>query len=64
MEASTMHDLSRPLREPSDYARQVWQLVARRGMPIHVASRHLGVSSWRIERILTGIAKRNAARWT
>jgi hypothetical protein len=64
MDASTMHDFSRPFREPSGYAQQVWTLVARRGMPIRVAARHLAISEWRVERILTGIAKRNAARWT
>jgi hypothetical protein len=50
-------------RRPSQYALQVWQLVARRGMAPAVVARHLDTSVWRVERILVGVSRRNAGRW-
>ena len=50
-------------RRPSDYAMQVWTLVARRGMTPTVAARHLDTSTWRVERIVIGVSRRNAVRW-
>lgn len=54
----------RNTRRPSDYAVQVWTMVARRGMTPAVAARQLSTSTWRVERILTGVARRNARRWS
>lgn len=50
-------------KRPSDYALQVWTMVARRGMTPAVAARHLETSTWRVERILVGVSRRNASRW-
>jgi len=52
-----------PIKRPSDYALHVWTLVARRGMSPALAARRLSTSTWRIERIITGVARRNARRW-
>jgi hypothetical protein len=38
-------------------------MVARRGLPPDIAAKQLETSTWRIERILVGIARRNAHRW-
>jgi hypothetical protein len=63
----TAIERSRPRRrqpkQPSDYALQVWTLVARRGMTPAVAARHLETSTWRVERIVMGVSRRNARRW-
>lgn len=50
-------------RLPSDYALQVWNMVARRGMTPAVAARTLHISQRRVERILIGVSRRNAQRW-
>ena len=50
-------------RRPSEYAQQVWTLVARHGMTPLVASRHLGINIRRVQRILLGVSRRNALRW-
>ena len=50
-------------KRPSAYALQVWNMVARRGMTPAVAARHLDTTTWRIERILVGVSRRNARRW-
>jgi hypothetical protein len=47
----------------SEYAIQVWTMVARRGMTPAIAARHLETSTWRVERILVGVSRRNATRW-
>lgn len=52
-----------PGKPPSDYALQVWTMVARRGMTPAVAARHLEISTRRVERILMGVSRRNASRW-
>lgn len=49
-------------RRPSEYAQQVWTLVARRGMTPATAARHLDISTWRVERIVIGVSRRNALR--
>lgn len=54
--------MSRRFRRPSDYAQQVWTLVARRGMTPSTAAKHLDISTWRVERILIGVSRRNALR--
>ena len=51
------------LKRPSDYALKVWTMVARRGMTPAIAARRLSTSTWRVERIITGVARRNARRW-
>jgi hypothetical protein len=51
------------VKRPSDYALKVWTMVARRGMTPAVAARRLSTSTWRVERIITGVARRNARRW-
>jgi len=51
-------------RLPSEYAMQVWTMVARRGMTPTFVARHLDTSPWRIERILAGVSRRNARRWS
>jgi hypothetical protein len=53
----------RSVRPPSEYAVQVWTMVARRGMSPSVAAKHMATSTWRVERILTGVSRRNAHRW-
>jgi hypothetical protein len=53
----------RTLRPPSEYALQVWTLVARRGMTPASAARSLHTSTWRVERIVLGVSRRNARRW-
>jgi hypothetical protein len=50
-------------RPPSDYALQVWTMVARRGMTPAKAARCLDTSTWRVERIVLGVSRRNARRW-
>lgn len=50
-------------RTPSDYAVQIWTLVARRGMSLTTAARHMDTSLWRVERIVVGVSRRNAHRW-
>jgi hypothetical protein len=47
----------------SEYAIHVWTMVARRGMTPAIAARHLETSTWRVERILVGVSRRNATRW-
>jgi hypothetical protein len=38
-------------------------MVARRGMSPSVAAKQMATSTWRVERILTGVSRRNAHRW-
>lgn len=52
------------IRRPSDYAQQVWTLVARRGMTPACAAKSLDTSLWRVERIVMGVSRRNAMRLT
>ena len=52
--------LSRPF---SEYALNVWTMVARHGMTPALAARQLETSTWRIERIVVGVSRRNASRW-
>ena len=47
----------------SEYAIQVWTMVARHGMTPALAARRLETSTWRVERIVVGVARRNASRW-
>lgn len=47
----------------SDYALQVWTMVARHGMSPALAAKHLDTSTWRVERIVMGVSRRNARRW-
>jgi hypothetical protein len=54
--------MSGRFRRPSEYAQQVWTLVARRGMPLATAAKHMDISTWRVERILIGVSRRNALR--
>jgi hypothetical protein len=56
-----MH-MSGRFRRPSEYAQQVWTLVARRGMPLSTVAKHMDISTWRVERILIGVSRRNALR--
>ena len=51
-------------RTPSDYSVQIWTLVARRGMTLASAARQMDTSLWRVERIVVGVSRRNANRWT
>ena len=53
----------RSVRPPSQYAVQVWTMVARRGMTPALAAKHLATSTWRVERILVGVSRRNVHRW-
>ena len=53
-------DLRRPF---SEYALKVWTMVARHGMTPAVAARRLETSTWRVERIVVGVSRRNAGRW-
>jgi hypothetical protein len=50
-------------RLPSEYALQIWTMIARRGMTPAVVARHLDTSTWRIERIIVGVSRRNTHRW-
>lgn len=50
-------------KPPSDYALQVWTMVARRGMTPALAARALSISERRVARILIGVSRRNAHRW-
>ena len=52
--------LNRPF---SEYALNVWTMVARHGMTPALAARHLETSTWRVERIVVGVSRRNASRW-
>ena len=38
-------------------------MVARHGMTPARAARHLEISTWRVERIVVGVSRRNASRW-
>jgi hypothetical protein len=51
-------------RLPSEYALQIWTMVARHGMTPTLVARHLDTSAWRIERILVGVSRRNIRRWS
>jgi hypothetical protein len=51
-------------RYPSEYAVLVWTMVARRGMTPTMVARTMETSTWRVERIITGVSRRNARRWT
>jgi hypothetical protein len=53
-------NLQRPF---SEYALKVWTLVARHGMTPALAARRLETSTWRVERIVVGVSRRNASRW-
>jgi hypothetical protein len=53
----------RTTRPFSDYALQVWTMVARHGMTPALAARRLDTSTWRVERIVVGVSRRNATRW-
>jgi hypothetical protein len=53
----------RPHRPFSEYAVQVWTMVARHGMTPALAARRLETSTWRVERIVVGVSRRNASRW-
>ena len=55
--------LRKAVRRPSEYSLQVWNMVARRGMTPTLVARHLETSSWRVERIVVGVSRRNAHRW-
>ncbi len=55
--------LTRPTRPFSEYALQVWTMVARHGMTPALAARRLETSTWRVERIVVGVSRRNACRW-
>jgi len=61
--ADAVKAMSSRLRVPSDYALQIWTMVARRGMTPTLVARHMDTSAWRIERILVGVSRRNAHRW-
>jgi hypothetical protein len=50
-------------RPYSDYALRVWTMVARHGMTPALAARRLETSTWRVERIVVGVSRRNANRW-
>lgn len=50
-------------KRPSEYALNVWTMVARRGMTPSLVAKHLETSTWRVERILMGVSRRNATRW-
>jgi hypothetical protein len=50
-------------KPPSDYALQVWNMVARRGMTPALAARALHISARRVERIVVAVSRRNALRW-
>ena len=52
--------LDRPF---SEYALRVWTMVARHGMTPTLAARRLETSTWRVERIVVGVSRRNANRW-
>lgn len=49
-------------KHPSHYALQVWTMVARHGMTPSLAAQRLAISRRRVERILAGVARRNARR--
>jgi hypothetical protein len=51
-----------PPKPPSDYALQVWTMVARRGMTPALAARALHISARRVELIVIGVSRRNAQR--
>lgn len=54
---------TRRTRQFSEYALQVWTMVARHGMTPALAARRLETSTWRVERIVVGVSRRNACRW-
>jgi hypothetical protein len=47
----------------SEYALRVWTMVARHGMTPSLVARRLEISTWRVERIICGVSRRNASRW-
>ena len=55
--------MSQATKRTSDYALQVWTLVARRGMTPAHAARALSTTPRRVERILMGVSRRNAQKW-
>ena len=55
--------MPRKSRRPSEYAVQVWTMVARRGMTPASVARQLETSLWRVERIVVGVSRRNATRF-
>jgi hypothetical protein len=55
--------MQRHIRPPSEYAVHVWNMVARRGMTPARAAKQMATSTWRVERILVGVSRRNAHRW-
>jgi len=55
--------MQRQHRPPSNYAVKVWTLVARRGLTPALAAKQLATSTWRIERILVGVSRRNVHKW-
>ena len=59
-QATRQIQLNRPF---SEYALQVWTMVARHGMTPALAARRLETSTWRVERIIVGVSRRNAGRW-
>jgi hypothetical protein len=54
---------AKQIKRPSDYAIHVWTMVARRGMTPSCVAKQLDTSTWRVERILIGVSRRNARRW-
>ncbi len=54
---------TKQIRLPSNYAVQVWNMVARRGMTPASAAKQMSTSTWRVERIIVGVSRRNAHRW-
>ncbi len=54
---------TRRTRQFSEYALQVWTMVARHGMTPALAARRLETSIWRVERIIVGVSRRNTCRW-
>ena len=62
MRSQSIREIRR-IRPFSEYALNVWTLVARHGMTPALAARHLETSTWRVERIVVGVSRRNASRW-
>ena len=58
-----MRSYPAPTRPFSEYALRVWTMVARHGMTPTLAARRLEISTWRVERIVVGVSRRNASRW-
>ncbi len=55
--------MSHATKRTSEYALQVWNMVARRGMSPALAARALSTTPHRVERILIGVSRRNAQKW-